>query len=205
MNLEQIREVSIEAVGRPQIVFHAAQHIVAKFASSGCGVFIRDQVMPDRWVLTVDPRWDFDSVLKAMLCYQDDTDRLPEWADTVEVVPSLPEAIPDTTQGFIAEFNQRMAKARQHAIDKGWWDAPRNDGELIALIHSELSEALESLRKGDPPDSHLPEFNGAVVELADAIIRIMDFAASRNWPLGEAIVAKMMYNITRPRKHGKEF
>jgi hypothetical protein len=70
------------------------------------------------------------------------------------------------------------------------------------LIVSELSEALEALRHGNPPDDKIPEFNGAVAELADAVIRAMDMCAARGWPLGEAIVAKHAMNKSRARMHG---
>lgn len=91
------------------------------------------------------------------------------------------------------------------AKSKGFWDKERNDGELIALIHSELSEALEGLRKGNPPDKHCPEFSSVEVELADAVIRILDMSAARGYRIADAIKAKMNYNEGRPHKHGKEF
>lgn len=87
---------------------------------------------------------------------------------------------------------------------KGFWDKKRNKGELIALIHSELSEALEAIRKPDLSDK-IPDFTGEEEELADAVIRILDYAAGYNLPLGAAIVAKIRYNKTRPYKHGKQF
>ena len=91
------------------------------------------------------------------------------------------------------------------ASKNGFWEDNPSDGEKIALMHSELSEALEALRKGDPPDDKIPEFKGSEAELADCIIRIMDFAHKKGLRLGEAIMAKHEFNKGRPYKHGKEF
>ena len=89
------------------------------------------------------------------------------------------------------------------AIPKGWWTdlatgkpKERNVGELIALCHSELSEALEGHRKGKS-DEHCPEFSSLEVELADCIIRICDMAGGMDLQLGAALIAKMKYNHTR--------
>jgi len=92
-----------------------------------------------------------------------------------------------------------------NARAKGWWDTERNDGEMIALIHSELSEALEYARKGNPPDDKVPELSGVAAELADTVIRIMDLCVGRGIDLGQAIVLKHNFNTTREYKHGKKF
>lgn len=92
------------------------------------------------------------------------------------------------------------------AKSKGFWDDPSTPETIpskIALMHSELSEALENVREGFPPDDKCPEFNGTLVELADCVIRIMDLCGKMKWPLGSAIAAKYDYNKGRPYKHGK--
>ena len=110
-------------------------------------------------------------------------------------------------ENFTQAFNEMATYINQWAKRKGFWEEgkERNDGEMIALMHSELSEALEAIRHGNPPDDKIPEFNGYETELADCVIRIMDLAAGRGLRVGEAIVAKMAYNEGRPYKHGKEF
>lgn len=72
----------------------------------------------------------------------------------------------------------------------------RNVGELLCLVHSEISEALEGHRK-DLMDDKLPHRKMFEVELADAIIRIFDIAAGLNLDLGGAYVEKMAYNASR--------
>ena len=84
----------------------------------------------------------------------------------------------------------------------GWWDNERNFGEFVALVHSELSEALEAERAGNPPDDKLPAFSGVEVELADTIIRIMDWAVHNDLDVAGALVEKVRINAKRGYKHG---
>lgn len=119
-------------------------------------------------------------------------------------------------------MNDLAFDIHQANVTAGWWDKPavyhelralvanndasllpaldkafeRNEGEIIALIHSELSEGLEGLRKG-LNDDHLPHRPMTEVELADALIRIFDYAGKKGYDLGGALVEKLEYNQHR--------
>ena len=93
-----------------------------------------------------------------------------------------------------------------NSVAHGWYETPEDNQPLtkIALMHSELSEALEEVRDGKPPIYFGPNSKpeGEAVELADAIIRIFDYAAWRKLPITEAFFRKHTYNIGRPHRHG---
>lgn len=115
--------------------------------------------------------------------------------------------VPGRLSPFVRGWISTAADVHHTAKAKGFWEpgTERNNGEMLCLIHSEISEALEALRHGNPPDDKVPEFTGAETELADAVIRIMDLAHARGWRVAQAIEAKMKFNNTRAYKHGKEF
>jgi len=106
-----------------------------------------------------------------------------------------------------------IKESHDTATDKGWWDITpkRSVPELLALIHSEVSEALEVYRDtgieqldkmwyGHP--NNKPE--GFVIELADVLIRIADLCGEFGLDLDSALTEKMEFNKTRPYRHGNK-
>tara|TARA_B100000945_G_C20219122_1_gene519747 strand:+ start:101 stop:424 length:324 start_codon:yes stop_codon:yes gene_type:complete len=104
------------------------------------------------------------------------------------------------------DINKLIEKSHDIAISKGWWDQEREIPELIALIHSELSEALEEYRVSENLDiryeNNKPE--GFVVELADVLIRIFDLSGKYKIDLKKALETKLKYNETREYRHGNK-
>lgn len=120
----------------------------------------------------------------------------------------LPKVLPEALMW--AHFRVAVGKVQdyihQNNVAKGFWPEDkksRNDGEAMMLMVTEIAEAMEAHRHGNPPDDKVPEFSGVEAELADAVIRILDFAKGKNLRVVEAICAKVEYNKSRPYKHGK--
>lgn len=123
-------------------------------------------------------------------------------------------------------INELAKQIHQNAVDKGFFEKERNIGEMLCLIHSEVSEALEAERTGsyadigyyenkcaEFPDNELRNKtlfetqikNTFEDELADIMIRVMDLAAFKGIDLEKHIKLKMQYNSQREKYHGKKF
>jgi len=115
----------------------------------------------------------------------------------------------DLSEEFEANFSRIVEFYSEYindwAHEKGFHDNEREMGTAIALMHSELSEALEAHREGIPESTKIEGFSELEEELADTVIRIMDTAGEHDLDVGGAIVAKMRVNEDRPQKHGKQY
>lgn len=121
-------------------------------------------------------------------------------------------------------LNELSKQVHENAKSKGFFDSEKNIGEMLCLIHSEVSEALEADRKNHYAD--LDEFekdiketvdeeqyfcgyfatsikNSFEDELADVIIRVLDLCAFKGIDIEKHIELKIRYNSMREHKHGK--
>ena len=120
----------------------------------------------------------------------------------------------------IAELSKEI---HENARAKGFWDKERNLGEMLMLIVSEVSEAMEADRENRYTETSISAINGWVHdkdfvpnfkrtvkntfedELADVCIRVFDLAYSKGFDLQAHIEAKMRYNGKREHMHGKKY
>ena len=125
-------------------------------------------------------------------------------------------------------LNEASNQIFQNNKAKGFWDKERNVGELLMLVTSELGEAMEAHRKNKfsdwdkfntNPGTHNFESEEKKMktsfeicikdtfedEIADAVIRLMDLSAGLGIDLEKHISAKVKYNTSRPKLHGKAY
>lgn len=109
-------------------------------------------------------------------------------------------------------FDKLQRAAYDTAKEKGWYDPPKTFGEQLLLIIGEISEASEEYRNGklyneiyfEKDKNGVGKPCGIPIELADAVIRMMDMCQDRNIDLFDAIIMKMLYNLERPIRHGNK-
>ena len=121
------------------------------------------------------------------------------------------------------KINETMLAVHQNAIEKGFFEKEKNIGEMLCLIHSEVSEALEADRNNKYANVNMLGVNGWVSdddfvksyilnvkgtfeeEMADIVIRVFDLCAFKQIDLEQHIRAKMRFNSKREKYHGKKY
>lgn len=115
------------------------------------------------------------------------------------------------------EINEFAQLIHKNAVNHGWWEEERGFGEIVALCHSELSEALEEYRSDKPMfywfdengniETDMKKYNGQklegiATEMIDCIIRILDWCGKEHIDVEKVLKMKHRYNEGRPYKHG---
>jgi NTP pyrophosphatase (non-canonical NTP hydrolase) len=108
-------------------------------------------------------------------------------------------------------LNEFAKSTHQNSRDKGFWDGqdpqdPMVASQKICLMHAELSEMLEAIRK-DPHAAceKVPEITCEEEEAADLFLRLLDYCVARRIDLAYVAEKKHQFNVGRPHMHGKKF
>ena len=116
------------------------------------------------------------------------------------------------------KINEFAKEVHENAVNHGWWEEERSFGDIVALCHCELSEAIEEYRDNKPMayfidklngresidlyDWHGEKLEGIATEMIDCVIRILDWCGKEGIDVEQIIRMKHEYNKTRPNKHG---
>jgi hypothetical protein len=123
---------------------------------------------------------------------------------------AIPGFSPEMDKVKAMDAAELQAYIHGWAKGRGWWEDPnRPAGEIFMNIASEVAEAWEDWRENGKvllyyvlDDNGVPKPEGAAIEFADVVIRIMDFMEREGYPLWPMIARKMAYNEQRPYRHG---
>lgn len=146
-------------------------------------------------------------------CHWADNDKIDD--DGRELFWDRDHTVDDEECKSLTEFAKAVHTI---AVDKGWWEKDPSFPEIIAMCHCELSEALEAYRNGDDMlyrydcDGDITtdmegykkgeKVDGIAVELADCILRILDYCAVKQIDIDAILTMKNAYNKTRDYRHG---
>ena len=119
--------------------------------------------------------------------------------------------------------NELAQEIHKRNIEKGFYEDEKNIGEMLCLIHSEVSEALEADRKDNYCKVNAKSLGGWIddedfkqhysveakytfeEEMADIFIRVLDMCAFKGIDIENHVKCKMRYNNFREYKHGKKY
>lgn len=165
---------------------------VAEFLGPNAGVYLEKKMKKISDGLSVV--LGLDLTLRMKKEYERMSEEASKYGDVI---------LHETFSKHVKGLNSAAYHIHKNAIEHGWYDEPRTFGDVIALCHSELSEALEAHRKRESDfymETEKPE--GVAVEMIDCVIRIFDYLASKNIDIERIITLKHEYNAGRPYRHG---
>lgn len=160
-----------------------------------CSTLVADYVIREKdgkYVVNYGGRTEneYDSVAKAKV-----------WCEFTHYADKMKPHVRQPT--LVDAVNMLTDACHGASVNGGWWHdiatgepLQRNKLEMIALIHSEVSEAVEGVRKGIN-DDHLPDYPMEDVEMADTLIRIFDYIGGHDLQTADALVDKLEYNANR--------